>query len=55
MIVLRGFLMATLLIFALGCGGGSGGKEGDAQDPAKSSDDAQMQDETGDVGNPGGE
>ena len=42
-------LTSVLTLFlTVGCGGGSGGTEGDANDPAKTADDdTQMQDETG--------
>lgn len=42
------WLLGTLLlssVFCLGCGN-SGGKQGDENDPANTSDKAQMQDET---------
>lgn len=54
MVLLRGLLAASLLVFIMGCGG-AGGKEGDKEDPAATADEEQMQDETGEVDGEGDE
>lgn len=45
MIARRDFLLSVVALLAVGCGSG-GGSVGDTNDPEKSTDDAQMNDET---------